>query len=240
MGGGVPGWFSDYLYLLALTLPDTLFVASPIRIQTYYARSPTRPPCPSLSARLALVSSPLPLFVSLRLRLLQSTSSPSHFSPVLFLLTFQSQGHPGSQQQIWIQKVLFHGSPDSMTASPTLLPANCTSRTGKATWQLIRGPLSGRGFLKRQVSSFTLPGQVALDSFCLSPSRAYLLRSMVTSLALPLEVIFVVTLTWESYPRTCSIGEGQKSLHHVPSHTRFHMCLFSVWDGWSQIPSIKR
>lgn len=95
-----------------------------------------------LSTRLSLVSSPVPLFVPSSLFLLKSWS---HFTLLLFLLTFQSQGHPGSQQQTWIQKVPAHGSPDSMTASPTPACKLYTLSAGEGTWQPCQRPALGAG-----------------------------------------------------------------------------------------------
>lgn len=69
-----------------------------------------------------------------------------------------------------------------------------------------------------------LHGQVT-QALCLSHS---------ISLGLPPEALFVLTLGWELYPEDCFLDEGQKSLHHVPSHVHFLMLSMSVWNGWSQ------
>lgn len=57
---------------------------------------------------------------------------------------------------------------------------------------------------------------------------------MVTSLELPLQALFVVTLRWESFPEKCCLGVGQKSLHPGPSHAGSLVLPVSVWDGQAQ------
>lgn len=68
-----------------------------------------------LSTRLSPVSSPLPLFVPFSLFLLGVDLLVSLFSPPL---SFQNQGHPGSQQQTRTQKGPGRGSPDSLPTFP--------------------------------------------------------------------------------------------------------------------------
>ena len=85
--------------------PATFLVLSTTRIQIDItdvpAPGPPRPPCQAGSPG----ALPPCLFVPFSPFLLESTFFRSHFSPVPFLLILQSQGHPGSRQQTWIQKV---------------------------------------------------------------------------------------------------------------------------------------
>ena len=174
-----------------------------------------------LSAWASLVPSPRPL---LSLLVCVTWSRPLlslTFSPLLLLL-FRARriqalnDRPGPERASpWLSR-----SPDSLCPSCLLTPH-------PSRW--VRGQLWGWGWeLGVQVFSAMLPGQVDQAFFLSVPLQGLPCRvnghfSLWCFLLMPL---FVVT------DGKCFCGEGQKSLHHVPSQTSFPMLPMSVWNGW--------
>lgn len=148
------GCFSLTSYPSPSRLPPLLFLQPPEFRQIFCKCSPRLPPHPgsarpSRSTRTSEVFAAASFFfVSLSLFLLGTPSSHPHVSPLRLLLTFQSQGHPGSLQQTWIQKVPALGSSDSITASPTPACKLSTLPLGRELGSGIRGQPGGRGSMQ--------------------------------------------------------------------------------------------
>lgn len=216
---------TDFIYHPSCThVPVTFLGPAITRIHTDMHAPPPWPPGPPFSQSDSLPC--LCLFLFLLVSLAVDLSSVSLFSPLLSSY-FPEPGAPRistADLDPWLSR--FH---DSLSRSCKL----CTphpSKLGNCIW----GQFGGAGQLAEQVFSLMLPGQGSKALFLSVPFSVCLLRSMVASLGLPLQALFVVTLRWESCPEKCCLGEGQRNLHHVPSHARFPVLPMSVWDGQPQ------